>query len=132
MFQTFVCNWQWEQIEELMPVVGGKGRPWNVHRISMNATRIPQEVGRPRTRPYALAADKGYSSQKNKHWLKNRFVRPIIPTKSNQKYDPKFCKTDCKKKKYRRTCVCLDQRGPEESLRDLKNSQSIFSLKINN
>jgi len=59
-----MTDWQWEQIEELMPVVGDKGRPWNEHRISMNATRIPQEVGRPRTRPYALAVDKGYSSQK--------------------------------------------------------------------
>lgn len=65
---------------------------------TMDAARIFQKCGRPRTRPYALAADKGYSSQKNKAWLAQRKIQAVIPTKSNQAPDPKFCKDNYKRR----------------------------------
>ena len=65
---------------------------------TMNATRIPQKLGRPRTRPYCLVADKGYSSQKNKQWLKSLNIIPVISTRSNQAQDNGFCKTTYKRR----------------------------------
>lgn len=31
-----LTDWQWEQIEDMMPEVGVRGRPWNAHRTAMN------------------------------------------------------------------------------------------------
>lgn len=44
--------------------------------------RIP--VGRPRTRPDAVAADKAYSSRKNRAYLRKRGIKPVIPQKVDQ------------------------------------------------
>ena len=44
--------------------------------------RVP--VGRPRTRPDAVAADKAYSSGKNRVYLRKRGIKPVIPEKIDQ------------------------------------------------
>jgi transposase len=44
--------------------------------------RVP--VGRPRTRPDAVAADKAYSSRKNRAYLRRRGIKPVIPEKADQ------------------------------------------------
>jgi len=49
----------------------------------MDAVRIPQAAGRPRTRPQAVACDKGYSCR----WLYHHKVRAVIPRKSNERLD---------------------------------------------
>ena len=46
--------------------------------------------GRPRLRPDAVAGDKGYSSDKARHYLKARGIAAVIPTKSNQAALPGF------------------------------------------
>jgi len=52
---------------------------------SMNAVSIPQSgLGRPRRRPAALAADKGYSLRRIRHWLHRHKIEPVIPERSNQ------------------------------------------------
>lgn len=44
--------------------------------------RLP--VGRPRTRPGAVAADKAYSSRANRAYLRKRRIKAVIPEKKDQ------------------------------------------------
>lgn len=64
----------------------------------MNIIRVPQTVGRPRTRPSALAGDKAYCSKPIRDWLKQHKIAPIIPTKSNQEPDPDSTRNPTQKK----------------------------------
>lgn len=50
----------------------------------MDGIAIPQRLGRPRTRPKKLAADKGYSVPRVRDWLRARGIKPVIPHKSNE------------------------------------------------
>lgn len=56
----------------------------------MNAVRIPQSMGRPRTRPSALAGDKGYSCRWIRVWLRQHKIRPVIPRKRNEIRDDRM------------------------------------------
>ncbi len=40
---------------------------------------------RQRIRPRKMAGDKGYSSRKNRDWLKAQRIKPVIPHKDNEK-----------------------------------------------
>lgn len=51
----------------------------------MDGIAIPQRLGRPRKRPKKLAADKGYSVQRVRDWLRARGIKPVIPHKDNEK-----------------------------------------------
>ena len=53
----------------------------------MEAVRIPQSVGRPRSRPFCLAGDKGYSSRAIRDWLRAHRIQAVIPRKSNEHQD---------------------------------------------
>ncbi|MEY9945689.1 transposase [Kitasatospora sp. GAS1066B] len=46
--------------------------------------RVPGPVGRPRTRPDAVAGDKAYSSKANRAYLRKRGIRAVIPEKGDQ------------------------------------------------
>jgi transposase len=46
--------------------------------------------GRPRLRPRRVAGDKGYSSPTARRRLRRRGIRPVIPTKSNERRQPRF------------------------------------------
>ena len=46
--------------------------------------------GRPRLRPRRLAGDKGYSSPTARRRLRQRRISPVIPSKSNQRRQPRF------------------------------------------
>ncbi|GII06077.1 IS5 family transposase [Planobispora takensis] len=46
--------------------------------------RVPGPVGRPRTRPGAVAADKAYSSRANRTYLRKRHIKAVIPEKKDQ------------------------------------------------
>jgi len=50
---------------------------------------IPQPIGRPRKRPKRLAGDKAYSVGRIRDWLRAHGIRPVIPRKSNEKYQNK-------------------------------------------
>jgi transposase len=41
--------------------------------------------GRPRLRPTQVVGDKGYSSPKARHTARQRGIRPVIPTKANER-----------------------------------------------
>ena len=46
--------------------------------------KVRGPVGRPTTRPYAVAADKAYSSRRNRRYLRGRGIRGVIPEKVDQ------------------------------------------------
>ncbi|MBB3733999.1 transposase [Nonomuraea dietziae] len=46
--------------------------------------RVRVPVGRPRTRPDAVAADKAYSSRGNRAHLRRRGIKAVIPEKRDQ------------------------------------------------
>ena len=51
---------------------------------SMNAVRVPREVGRPRMRPDALAGDKAYDAEWIRTWLRRRSITTTIPERSGK------------------------------------------------
>ncbi len=57
--------------------------------LDHGAIRRPVQ-GRPRLRPRRLAGDKGYSSPTARSRLRRRHIRPVIPSKSNQRRQPRF------------------------------------------
>ena len=46
--------------------------------------RVRGPVGRPRTRPDAVAADKAYSSRGNRAHLRERGIKAVVPEKKDQ------------------------------------------------
>ncbi len=46
--------------------------------------------GRPRLRPQRVAGDKGYSSSKTRRYLRRRGIRAVIPTKKDERRNPRF------------------------------------------
>lgn len=50
----------------------------------LEKVRVRGPVGRPRTRPGAVAADKAYSSRANRAHLRKRKIRAVIPEKADQ------------------------------------------------
>jgi transposase len=50
----------------------------------LNKLRVRLPVGRPRTRPAAVAGDKAYSSRANRAHLRKRRIQAVIPEKKDQ------------------------------------------------
>ncbi|MDQ0939194.1 transposase [Streptomyces sp. V1I1] len=50
----------------------------------LNKVRVRLPVGRPRTRPDAVAGDKAYSSRTNRAHLRERRIKAVIPEKKDQ------------------------------------------------
>lgn len=50
----------------------------------LGKVRVPGPVGRPRTRPDAVAGDKAYSSRANRAHLRKRKIKAVIPEKADQ------------------------------------------------
>ncbi|MFJ8554986.1 transposase [Streptomyces sp. NPDC093676] len=50
----------------------------------LGTIRVPGPVGRPRTRPDAVAGDKAYSSRGNRVHLRKRGIKAVIPEKKDQ------------------------------------------------
>jgi transposase len=46
--------------------------------------KVPQPLGRPRTRPTRLAGDKGYSCRRIRDWLADHGIIAVIPHKDNE------------------------------------------------
>lgn len=55
----------------------------------LDKIRIPGPVGRPRTRPQAVAADRAYSSKANRAYLRRRRITAVIPEKIDQQANRK-------------------------------------------
>jgi len=50
----------------------------------LQKVRVRLPVGRPRTRPDAVAADKAYSSRAHRSYLRKRSIKAVIPEKKDQ------------------------------------------------
>ncbi len=50
----------------------------------LERVKVRGPIGRPRTRPDAVAADKAYSSRHNRRYLRRRGIRAVIPEKADQ------------------------------------------------
>jgi transposase len=50
----------------------------------LDKLRVRVPVGRPRTRPDAVAGDKAYSSRGNRAYLRKRHIKAVIPEKKDQ------------------------------------------------
>ena len=53
-------------------------------RAVLSRIKVRGPIGRPRTRPEAVAADKAYSSRANRAYLRGRGIKAVIPEKSDQ------------------------------------------------
>lgn len=51
---------------------------------TLEEIRVPGLIGRPRTRPERLLADKGYPSKANRAWLRSRGIAATIPERDDQ------------------------------------------------
>ncbi len=77
---------------KLMVITDGNGLPLGLYlddaqphesqyaESTLATIRVPQRRGRPRTRPHELIADKAYDSQAFRRALRQRGIRPTIPT----------------------------------------------------
>lgn len=50
----------------------------------LRKVKVRPPVGRPRTRPGAVAGDKAYSSRANRAYLRKRKIKAVIPEKADQ------------------------------------------------
>lgn len=78
-------------------VCDGKGNPMSVRVTAgqvhdstqfegtLDEVNIVRPKGRPRKRPDAIAADKAYSAQRIRVWLRNLNIKGVIPERSDQK-----------------------------------------------
>lgn len=51
---------------------------------TLGQIRVPGAVGRPRTRPDRVLADKGYPSKANRAWLRAHGIAATIPERNDQ------------------------------------------------
>ena len=61
--------------------------------------------GRPRTRPKALAGDKGYSYGRIRAYLRRRGIQAVIPTRKDQPPNPRFDEPAYRRRNVVERCV---------------------------
>ena len=61
--------------------------------------------GRPRRRPRRLAGDKGYSYRRVRRYLRRRGIVAVIPTRSDQRRNPRFDKEAYRRRNVVERCV---------------------------
>jgi transposase len=69
-------------------VTGGQAHESTQVEAVMNQIAIPQPVGRPRKRPKRLAGDKAYRAKGVRDWLWKYGIKPVIPSKENEREKP--------------------------------------------
>ena len=71
----------------------------------LKAVRIRRRNGRPRTRPRAVAGDKGYSYARVRRYLRRRKIQAVIPTRTDQRRRPGFDKEAYRRRNVVERCV---------------------------
>jgi transposase len=95
--------------------------------LDAGAVKRPESAGRPgrgrpRLRPTRVAGDKGYSYPSARRQLRRRGIGAVIPTKSNQRRNPRFDKQAYRErnrvertinqlKEFRRVATRYEKRG---------------------
>lgn len=63
-------------------VTAGQAHETSAFEAVLTAVRIHREVGRPRSRPGRLIADKGYDIPRVRAWLRRHRIGAVIPEKA--------------------------------------------------
>jgi transposase len=71
----------------------------------LQAVRIRRRNGRVRTRPRALAGDKGYSYDRIRRYLRRRQIKAVIPTRKDQRRRPGFDQETYRRRNVVERCV---------------------------
>jgi transposase len=72
----------------------------------LEAVRLPRPGrGRPRTRPAAVAEDKGFSYPRIRGYLRRRGIRAVIPTREDQRPNPRFDRATYRRRNVVERCV---------------------------
>jgi transposase len=69
------------------------------------AVRIRRGRGRPRTRPRAVAGDKGYSYDRVRRYLRRRKIKAVIPTRKDQRRRPGFDREAYRRRNVVERCI---------------------------
>jgi transposase len=72
---------------------------------ALQAVRIRRSNGRVRTRPKALAGDKGYSYARVRRYLRRRRIKAVIPTRKDQRRRPGFDKEAYRRRNVVERCI---------------------------
>jgi transposase len=56
---------------------------------ALDSVQVPQRRGRPRRRPKRLAADRAYSAQRIRLWLRQHRISAVIPPKQQRRSKPR-------------------------------------------
>lgn len=65
-------------------LTGGQVADTVMLSTALDSVRVPGPLGRPRTRPQRMIADKGYPSKANRTWLRARGIATTIPERDDQ------------------------------------------------
>jgi transposase len=71
----------------------------------LQAVRIRRHNGRVRTRPRAVAGDKGYSYARVRRYLRRRKIKGVIPTRKDQRRRPEFDKESYRRRNVVERCI---------------------------
>jgi transposase len=69
----------------VVEVTAGQRHESTCFETVVDAVRIAQPRGRPRSRPRRLAGDKGYSYPRIRRWLRQHRIEAVIPQRSDQR-----------------------------------------------
>ena len=72
---------------------------------TLEKVRLPNGKGRPPGRPRKLAGDKGYCYPAVRAYLRRRGILPVIPTRKDQRANPRFDKATCRQRNVIEHCV---------------------------
>jgi hypothetical protein len=61
--------------------------------------------GRPRRQPRRLAGDEGYSYRRVRRYLRRRGIRAVIPTRKDQRSNPRFAKAAYRRRDVIERCI---------------------------
>ena len=86
-------------------VTAGEAHESKHAAATLERVRLPNGRGRPQCRPKRLAGDKGYSYPAVRAYLRRRGILPVIPTRKNQRTNPRFDRATYKKRNVIERCV---------------------------
>ncbi len=99
----FVCDGRGTPLT--IEVTPGQNHESKHFEETVNAVRIPQKVGRPKTRPKKISGDKGYSYPRIRQWLQAHKIKGVIPSRSNQKRQKNFDRESYRKRNIVERCI---------------------------
>ena len=86
-------------------VTAGQAHESKQVAATLEAVHLPNGKGRPTCRPRKLAGDKAYSYPAARAYLRRRGITPVIPTRKDQRSNPRFDKETYRQRNVIERCV---------------------------